>query len=309
MENFSFNLDKSPPECPDISVICINKNHANFLKENILSVLSQNFDNFEFIIADGGSTDSSLNLIAKHKFIRVLSGPDSSRIEGFRRALSAARGRFVMITTSSDGYLSRDWFRAAAEHLKSNPETSLVFGASVSMNAQGRLGSISYPLAFPFNKVPSKEDWPLLWLMNGIKGSYLPELNYCVRIELYRKLLELNSEFAELNEIDPILKFHFEFNRLGYMPQYLPILANFGRTHENQMQFTKEHQETARLYKSAWKIYRIHIALGRAECFLRDSHGSKLRKIRFSLITRIRLLMPSLPTLFSILNRLVNKLA
>ena len=53
MSSFIFDLKREQLKAPAISVICINKNHAAHLEDTILSVLAQNFDDFEFIIADG----------------------------------------------------------------------------------------------------------------------------------------------------------------------------------------------------------------------------------------------------------------
>ena len=276
MSGFIFDLNRERPENPAISVICINKNHEKHIEDVILSVLAQDFDDFEFIIADGGSTDSSLEIIRKYKFIKLVSGQDSSRVEGLTRALAAARGHYLMVTTSTDGYLSRDWFKSAASILDSESQISLVFGASAAMSSEGTLGPVVYPRFFPFYNVPSKDKWQSVWLMSGLAKSYLPELNYCVRANVFRKLVGQSAEFPELNDIDPILRFHFEFNRLGYLPQYLPTLANFGRTHNNQEQFSEKNQSFVRTYTQAWKKFRRGVISGKYAHPLRDGNGQPI---------------------------------
>ena len=50
-----------------ISIITVTKNSEKFLKQNISSVDSQNYKNFEHIIVDGNSKDSTLKIIKSHK--------------------------------------------------------------------------------------------------------------------------------------------------------------------------------------------------------------------------------------------------
>jgi glycosyltransferase involved in cell wall biosynthesis len=276
MSNLIFDLNLKAPKSPDISVICLNKNHGEFLEDNILSVFSQKFENFEYIIADGGSTDRSLEIIQRHKFIHLLPGPDASPGEGFLRALNCARGRNIMVTTSTDGYLSRNWFQRAVGLLDSDPQLSLVYGASAVLTSDGSLGNISFPNRYPFEAVPQKEQMAKNWLISGIDGSYFPELNYCVKAEIYKKLIGPSEEFPELNTIDPVLRFHFEFNRLGYLSAYLPILANFGRHHPGQLQMSEKNILDNRIYNETWQTYRARVLSSGTNHFLRDSTGTPI---------------------------------
>ena len=50
-----------------ISIITDCYNSAEFFEEAIESVLSQDYDNFEYIIIDGGSTDGSVDINRKYK--------------------------------------------------------------------------------------------------------------------------------------------------------------------------------------------------------------------------------------------------
>jgi len=273
MTGFVYNRNEAHIESPVVSVICLNKNHAQYLEDTIFSVLSQKFEDFEFIIADGGSTDTSIALIENYKFIKLLPGSDSSGSEGYFRALSAARGRYVMMTTSTDGYLCRNWFRSASSILDGDPKISLVFGASAIMSNEGQLGQIVFPRLFPFHQGPSKESWPEIWFRGGFEASYLPELNYCVRIDVLKALSGPSSVFPELNDATILHRFHFEFFRNGYLPQYLPALANFGREHPNQLTHSDLDRNSVEIYNSAWRKYREAVFSRQCTHFLRDGFG------------------------------------
>ena len=58
---------KSFKDKPLISIITVVFNGEQFLEETIQSVINQTYDNIEYIIIDGGSTDGTLDIIKKYE--------------------------------------------------------------------------------------------------------------------------------------------------------------------------------------------------------------------------------------------------
>ena len=54
---------------PLISIITVTYNCKKILEQSIRSVLNLSYDNIEFIIVDGGSTDGTLKVIHKYMYV------------------------------------------------------------------------------------------------------------------------------------------------------------------------------------------------------------------------------------------------
>ena len=51
-----------------ISIITVVKNSETNIEKTVLSVLEQKYENLDYIVIDGGSTDKTLNILKKYKF-------------------------------------------------------------------------------------------------------------------------------------------------------------------------------------------------------------------------------------------------
>lgn len=87
-----------------LSVITINYNNASGLEKTIKSIVSQSFADFEYIVVDGASTDSSVDIIKQYadKINYWVSEPDKGIYNAMNKGIKQAKGEYLIFINSGD---------------------------------------------------------------------------------------------------------------------------------------------------------------------------------------------------------------
>src|SRR6476659_2718831 len=81
---------------PLVTLITPTLNRAVFLETAIESVLAQEYPAIEYLVIDGGSTDGTLDLLARYgDRLRWTSRPDRNQAEAVNRGFALAQGEFI----------------------------------------------------------------------------------------------------------------------------------------------------------------------------------------------------------------------
>jgi glycosyltransferase involved in cell wall biosynthesis len=89
---------------PTITIITPSFNRAGMITNAIESVLAQDFQAFEHIIIDGGSTDGTLNILKQYPHLKVISELDQGMYDALNKGLELATGEIIGFLNTDDLY-------------------------------------------------------------------------------------------------------------------------------------------------------------------------------------------------------------
>ena len=123
-----------------ISIVTPSYNQAQYIEATINSVLSQDDPQIEYLIADGGSTDGTVNIIKKYqdKLAWWVSEKDKGQTDAINKGFSHATGDILAWINSDDTY-EPGAVTAAAKYLQEHPNFGMVYGDCNYINESGRL--------------------------------------------------------------------------------------------------------------------------------------------------------------------------
>ncbi|MCG3771396.1 MAG: Spore coat polysaccharide biosynthesis protein SpsA [Nitrosomonadaceae bacterium] len=119
---------------PKISIVTVSFNQGEFIKQNIESVLGQGYPNFEHIVVDGGSTDSTVEILKSYPHLKWTSGPDKGQSDALNTGFKRAQGEYIGWLNSDDWYAPNIFFDVA-QALGEHP---IVMGAAEQTDKEGR---------------------------------------------------------------------------------------------------------------------------------------------------------------------------
>ena len=95
---------------PLLTIITVNLDDKSGLSRTVESIKNQNFQDFEFIIIDGGSKDESLEVIKENESLidYWVSEKDSGIYNAMNKGINKASGKYILFLNSGDYLLSKD---------------------------------------------------------------------------------------------------------------------------------------------------------------------------------------------------------
>lgn len=134
---------------PKLSIITVNYNNLDGLKRTLESVINQTWQEFEYIVIDGNSTDGSLDYIESQScnIDYWVSEPDKGVYNAMNKGISKATGEYLLFLNSGDHFFS-DVILQDIHHVLVN-EDLVYFNIEVKSSTSSKI--IVYPEKLRFS--------------------------------------------------------------------------------------------------------------------------------------------------------------
>lgn len=138
---------------PKISYVTPVYNQVEFLEQTILSVINQDYPNFEYVIIDGGSTDGTLNVIKKYesRIFKWISEPDTGMYNALNKGFMLTSGE-IMGWINGDDILLPGAFLNMRRLFHDLPNVNWIQGRNTFLDEEGKIINSHPPKRFSFIK-------------------------------------------------------------------------------------------------------------------------------------------------------------
>jgi glycosyltransferase involved in cell wall biosynthesis len=204
-----------------ISLITVTRNAQNTLSRCIASVIAQNYDNVEYIIIDGASTDDTLQIISqyKHHIDSFISEPDAGIYDAMNKGIQLATGKIVGILNSDDFFAYNEILSNIAAVFV-NEDTDVLYG---NLNYIKPNGSIM-------------RKWTSGAYMQGLfnRGWMPPHPTFYCKRALFEKWGSYDLQYGTAADYELMLRFiHLNNASTYYLNKTMVNMAVGGASNKN----------------------------------------------------------------------------
>lgn len=118
------------PSYPKVSIITASFNSERFIEDAIKSVILQSYGNIEYIIVDGASMDSTMNIVNMYrdKIDIIISEQDEGIYDAYNKGISLASGDVIYFLNTDDYLYDENVIMKVAEAFRHDRDACIIYG-------------------------------------------------------------------------------------------------------------------------------------------------------------------------------------
>ena len=183
------------------SVITVSFNSERTIRKTIESVIKQDYKEIEYIVIDGGSTDSTLEIINEYSeyISKVISEEDKGIYNAINKGIKLAKGEYISILHSDDTFASDNIIskvKKAFENYKTDIITTKV---NFYNDKKGKFTRLLSPISFK----PWKLRFGIMPAHPGIfiKKKFMTKSGYILRTTLLQQILNFSQVLSLISKL------------------------------------------------------------------------------------------------------------
>ena len=128
-----------------ISIVIPCFNAERFIDETLLSIIGQDYDNYEVVVIDGGSTDDTLFILDRYRnnIAILVSEPDSGVPDALNKGFRLSTGDVLCWLNGDDVYINKSALSLVAKAF-SKGDANFLYGHSVKLDSGGIVTKSQY---------------------------------------------------------------------------------------------------------------------------------------------------------------------
>lgn len=186
-----------------ITVVTINYNNLLGLKETVISVLSQDCKDLEYILIDGGSTDGSsefIETLCEPKISYWVSERDNGLYDAMNKGLKASSGEYVLFMNSGDKFFSPSSLTHLAEEAD-RTGADVIFGSSLYSYPEGYVLRHPQPLDVMAHELPFCHQAVMVRTKLAKEHKFNLDLRFIADYDMFYKLWKSGKTFKRAYKI------------------------------------------------------------------------------------------------------------
>ena len=229
-----------------VSIITVSFNSALTIKDTINSVLSQTYQDIEYIIIDGASSDKTLDIIKSYNGkLTYISEKDGGIYDAMNKGIALATGDVIGTLNADDFYTNENVLEEIAQLF-------------MDSNVEACFGDLVYVDQKSTNKIvrywKSRD-----YILGLFKSGWMPaHPTFFVRKSVYDRLGGFNLEYRIAADFELLFRF-IEQNEINtkYLPKVLVKMRLGGTTNKSLSNILRQNKEIISTLKKYYPDFSV----------------------------------------------------